>query len=229
MDIKDFFVALMGDWVVLMSGVASVVLAVVGIAKKWEKVPRWAFWLAAIVCFFLASARVWTTEHKTALQLQSQLDELKNPNLSCSIEQVSDTHNLDTAVVALVVTVRNTGAPSVAEQYELSVQTASGQVVGQPLTIPPVLHLTYPNRVIDVNTAMDLHHKTINPIPHNALKRGYLLFAIPGISSARIDALSLAYEIVFRDINGKQSKCSRAATDQTGPGNTADFAGVDEN
>lgn len=58
MDFKDFFRALISDWVALMSGIASVSLTIIGIAKKWKQVPVWVFWLAAALCFFAASGRV---------------------------------------------------------------------------------------------------------------------------------------------------------------------------
>jgi hypothetical protein len=233
MEIGHFLIALMGDWVALMSGIASVVLTLVGIAKKWEQVPRWAFWGAAIVCVLLASARVWSTEHRKVLELQMQVDEFKNPNLTCSIDQVSagrrpeDSNEI--AIVALVVSIRNTGAPSSIEQYDLRVRTSGGgQLSGQRLTIPPHYQFTYPNRTIELNPQLDLNHKTVNPVAHNALKRGYLLFAIPGTSLTRLEGMALDYEITFKDINGKQLNCSRGAQDQSGPGNWLDFPGISE-
>jgi hypothetical protein len=64
MDFKEFLAALSADWVSLMSGIASVVLTVISVARRWQSIPRWALWVAAAICFFLASARVWTTEHR---------------------------------------------------------------------------------------------------------------------------------------------------------------------
>ena len=79
MDLGSFLAAIMADWVALMSGIASVLLTIIGIAKKWERIPSWAFWLAATVCFFIASGRVWTTEHRALLQADTKLDQLTKP------------------------------------------------------------------------------------------------------------------------------------------------------
>src|SRR5713226_6553218 len=90
MDFRDFFSALLGDWISLMSGIASVALMVVAFVRKWDKVPRWAFVIAAIACFFLASARAWTTEHRRAQSLKDEIDRQAYPQFSCEINQVSE-------------------------------------------------------------------------------------------------------------------------------------------
>ena len=82
MDLSKFLLALMSDWISLMSGIASVILTIVGIAWKWTSVPRWVFWLTASLCFFFASARVWTTEHRRADELNAALDRKQGTNVS---------------------------------------------------------------------------------------------------------------------------------------------------
>jgi len=62
MDLLGFLLALSADWVALMSGGASVILTALGFFRE-PKVQRKMFWFAALLCFFLASVRVWTTEH----------------------------------------------------------------------------------------------------------------------------------------------------------------------
>jgi hypothetical protein len=71
MDFGAYVLAFGQDWITLMSGIASVILAIIGVAKKWDRVPRWAFILAALICFFVASGRIWTTEHRARVQLES--------------------------------------------------------------------------------------------------------------------------------------------------------------
>ena len=56
MDLRGFLASITADWITLMSGIASVILLIVGVAKKWESVPRRALWIMATVCFFFASA-----------------------------------------------------------------------------------------------------------------------------------------------------------------------------
>jgi len=64
MDLPGFLTALVSDWISLMSGIASVALTIIGFARKWGQVPRWAFWSAGLVCFLFAAARIWTNEHR---------------------------------------------------------------------------------------------------------------------------------------------------------------------
>jgi hypothetical protein len=70
MEFRAFLGAFTADWVTLMSGIASVILLILGTFRKWNNVPRPVFWIAAALCFFFASARVWTTEH---YKVQSQI------------------------------------------------------------------------------------------------------------------------------------------------------------
>lgn len=74
MNSTGFFKALVTDWVSLMGGIASVALTIIGFARKWEQVPRWAFSAAGLVCFFLASARIWTTENRKVRAYASNSD-----------------------------------------------------------------------------------------------------------------------------------------------------------
>jgi hypothetical protein len=60
------------DVVALMTGIASLVLAIIA-AFQDKPVPRSAFWVSAGVCFVLASFRVWRTKH-LALLLERQMN-----------------------------------------------------------------------------------------------------------------------------------------------------------
>jgi hypothetical protein len=63
MDLSGFLSALVADWISLMSGVASVVLTVLGFFRK-PQTHRKMFWSAALLSFFIASVRIWTAEHR---------------------------------------------------------------------------------------------------------------------------------------------------------------------
>jgi hypothetical protein len=53
----EYFHVMSRDWVSLMSGIASVVLAVLGAILK-NPLPRSALWIAAVLCYMLSSFRV---------------------------------------------------------------------------------------------------------------------------------------------------------------------------
>lgn len=63
MNLSGFFLAMLRDWISLMSGIAAIVLTAIGLARKWKALPPQAFRVAALVCFFVAAARVWTTQN----------------------------------------------------------------------------------------------------------------------------------------------------------------------
>src|SRR6266852_6758605 len=127
MEFKHFLIALTTDWVALMSGIASVILAIIGVAKKWERVPPWVFWWTAIICFFFSSIRVWTTEHRARLAA-----ELKStPNLLGDIEFASvfpkDLQADTDTVVLLFARIANDGAPSFADVKEIKIILRDGR------------------------------------------------------------------------------------------------------
>jgi len=75
MDLSGFFFALSKDWITLMSGIFSVIFAILAhISHKRirqffgkEENQRRIFWGMALLCFFFASVRVWTDEHKKSM------------------------------------------------------------------------------------------------------------------------------------------------------------------
>jgi hypothetical protein len=58
-----FLRAFAGDWIALVSGVASVVLSILA-ASSTTNLPNWTFWVAAATSFLVASFRVWTKENR---------------------------------------------------------------------------------------------------------------------------------------------------------------------
>jgi hypothetical protein len=61
-DLRVFIRSFWPDWMARMSGVASVVLTFWGIVFN-HPIMRWHVFLAAFVCYFIASFRVWQKEY----------------------------------------------------------------------------------------------------------------------------------------------------------------------
>ncbi len=61
---RDFLRSLLADWIALVSGIASFLLALTGaiFVASW---PSWVFWPAAYVCLAVASYRVWKKTNET--------------------------------------------------------------------------------------------------------------------------------------------------------------------
>jgi hypothetical protein len=138
MDLKQFLLAFGSDWVTLMSGIASVALTVIGVAKKWEQVPRRAFWLAVAICFLFASARVWTNEHRARLAIQKHYDDLTKSNITGTIDwAIIGTQPNDGSHVGLIASLINIGASSAIDplSWELKVRGDNATYTGQPNTL----------------------------------------------------------------------------------------------
>ena len=65
----NYLIAFERDWVALMSGIASVILAIIGAALE-KTIPPWTFWLASASCLVWASYRVWLREHNKVSALE---------------------------------------------------------------------------------------------------------------------------------------------------------------
>src|ERR1017187_8563562 len=108
-DFKGFGYAILTDWVSLMSGIASVILVIVGFVKHWDAVPRWAIIITAAVCFFIAGARVWTTQNNARITAEKKLEELTAPKLGGYIEgiAVAPANNPPGTILTVMATITN--------------------------------------------------------------------------------------------------------------------------
>ena len=43
-----------------------------GVGAVWSGIPAWAFWAAALLCFFYTSFRVWQKEHRKVAELTEE-------------------------------------------------------------------------------------------------------------------------------------------------------------
>src|SRR6185295_96383 len=80
MYLKAYFIALAHDWLALMSGIASVIVAFFAAYFPPTSVAavRTTLWVTAVVCFVVSSYRVWVKEHikaKTTLERSKPIDE----------------------------------------------------------------------------------------------------------------------------------------------------------
>jgi hypothetical protein len=73
-ELGAFLSAFSADWVSLVSGSASVVLACVG--ALWGGTPGWWFWGAALLCLLVAAFRVWVKEHRAVRAREQELTAL---------------------------------------------------------------------------------------------------------------------------------------------------------
>jgi hypothetical protein len=119
-NIGEYLLAFTHDWVTLMSGIASVVLTIAGIARKWEFIPRWYWLVTAAICFFVASFRVWNAEHRKYLETQSTLQNISKPKFILSVFSSVNFYveTEDKTVMFPTMRIINHGADSIVSDYK---------------------------------------------------------------------------------------------------------------
>lgn len=206
MDIKEFILALFNDWVSLMSGIASVILSILGIVRRWEQVPRWVYFLVAAACFLFSSARVWTTEHRARIEVEKRLEEEKrdrpHPELSAEVVQTLWVDTQPGSVLFALVRVKNVGMlPSVAEGFHFRANAIN--IDQNPTLIPReiIVNTLQKKRVAEFHPDNDITTRIMTPIASGSTLVGWLYFVIPQADTEKM--LSVKKEIQFSDVLGR--------------------------
>src|ERR1035437_8572062 len=225
MEIKAFLDALGGDMVALLSGIGSVVLLILGITVFHKKeLPRWIVLVVAAVCFFLASARVWTTEHRAYLRTEKSLKELTTPKLGCKITtMVSAKLKRGDKNSFLVVggTITNQGAPTVLDLWRVAIRFHDGSI----LRAEPMVPLGPGGRLSITGGALGLepedgwaHKAACDPIETGGAAAGWLYFVIRNLPTDEFwDHHPTAVILNVTDVNGKEWSFEQAIDGQDSP------------
>jgi hypothetical protein len=207
MDLRLFFTALTGDTVALMSGAGSVVLLILGLTVFFNKpLPRGIVLLVAAACFFLASARIWTAEYRARIAAEKKLDDLTKPKLVGVIDQwfAGDSSEAGGFPVFVVVSIKNDGAPSIAQGFRMRIKADAYDVTVGPTFIPKGFRVRDKDHklIADFDQAEKWQDKAEIPVTQGVKLRGWLLFVFKGVSSKQVqNATDRIREIHFRDIN----------------------------
>jgi len=203
MDLREFILALVADWVSLMSGIASVILALLGTIRKWQDVPRWAFITAAAICFFVASARIWTTEHRKYLVEV----ERNKPDFSFTAGLVFSFYSTENDVTIVLATVRivNSGADSAVIDWNahwkspnLDTNANCIQILSEPFKIQ------LPNgQPFVMNRSEQIMNRTSVPIPRGGKATGWLPISVPGSVAPNGLSDDTVITVTITDYTGK--------------------------
>jgi hypothetical protein len=167
--------------------------------------------------FFLA----WRDEHNNYLRTSEELQKIKSPILTGEImtsaviaptvggsltetEKITD----NDTVLMLVVRIKNQGAPTILDNWRLTV-TYPGMAPKEAilLTPPPGTMLGPKPADLTFSSADFLPDKTItNPIPTGGAVTGNLMFLVRGISpAAPIEVVKGAQlDLYFKDVGGSE-------------------------
>jgi hypothetical protein len=190
-----------------------------------------AFWVGGVVCILLAFFLTWRDEHRSLLTSNANLITVTNlwknevahtktqwtqeatslrlqlensgPRFSGEIEQtgcIGETHTAST-VLFVQVTLRNAGAPSVAEGWHADLTTSKLKVNLIPAYIPSTI-LTLGEFTFDGanNSLLD---KTIKPIVGGGFVRGWLMYPLADININLLNDPDMHLVIHYMDNNRK--------------------------
>ena len=114
--------------------------------------------------------------------------------------------------LVVLVSVKNTGAPSAISDTRLTAQPGGrGRVIsGTPQFMPDQVQVRCPDGTslsFPAKAALD----TVQPIPTNKEASGVLLYAFPGVSVRDLKLPGTTYELAITDMQGRRYVGSRAA------------------
>lgn len=128
----------------------------------------------------------------------------------------------DTASTLMImfVSLRNHGMPSIAEGWQLSIRTASHQIVRASMRlVPPVVSVkSLGGEEIQYSGQDALYEKAIQaPIPTGGLVRGILFFVFERMARDVVGRSGSVLTLTFNDVSGKVYLVSTTAGEQTSP------------
>jgi hypothetical protein len=225
-DLVTWIWAVVREWQTLITGgVATAVLTI--IQSRRQKSFSWPFTRNVFAVFLLTAFFLsWRAEFRRRVSAEALIADA-NPKLIGRIDWIAqnierrrdnsgDTNSY--ALVAVVATVRNSGAASVAERWSMSLNFSGKSVEGQVVNLgdKDVYNIPLPGQVLNLNADQYLPRLTLAvPITKTSEAQGFLIAAFAGVSQ---DQLNLHPKVVvsFVDVNQKPY-LMEARMDQSSP------------
>jgi hypothetical protein len=233
----NWLLALVDNWRVLLGGggTGGAVLLIVQVAEwlEWFKLKKWLKIFLIIWCFILgASFMAWqdaqtdlaneTNKYNSEHQSLLEAEDTSEPKLEVKIGTMMAAHNgLQQAVLTLVITVVNHGAPSVVSLDKVSVVTRNGNQFLAKMMIPTGKDVLLsgaqgnPNVILHANDHFP--ERAMNsPTPQGGATVGWIMFVIPEISQQELEAPGTQVVVECSDVNGKSTSAERTFTNEFG-------------
>ena len=234
-DFVKFFGAVAAGWVFLMSGIASVGVAVWLRIRRRSDIATAPFWVIAAICLLFAFFLAWRSERRGRIAGESTVQEMATPHLEGSIEMIDVGHIKSTdelqSVVLIWLGVRNQGADSIAGGYRLQIMVG-GNEIGQwpPWKISRNIHFEDFGVMLPLAAGSgSIYEKTVDhAIPRGSQVRGILMFIIRGIPMSTLTRSSVTYNVLFRDVRDKICIASHVMTGQPHTSYPVDVPGTPE-
>src|SRR5580693_9852215 len=118
---SGFLLAVANHWVSLMSGIASVGIALwLRFRNKTDIDSTW-FWGVGFVCLFLAFFFAWQDEFEKSVELDKKIAELSETQMDFVVDAINrfPLENQTVTGVLLVLRVTNRGSPSIVDNFTI--------------------------------------------------------------------------------------------------------------
>jgi hypothetical protein len=212
--------------VALMSGILSLLRELVGIYRGEKISQRSLFWHSVLIAFVLSAGVVWWQQTQTistlkgaVLNAQQRLTNLTIPKLKGEIYGFTvapaGKNNQDSLLALHSVTIKNTGAPSIADHFQLVIKVGNREVEAILFGLDPEvkIHLTAGtdnHRAMTLTGKDELRSKAMSqPIPTNGAipLPNFLIGIIHGLSKEDVQQKGNKLVLRFQDINGTPVEC----------------------
>jgi hypothetical protein len=193
-DVISFLYALFNHWIALMSGAVSLVLTLI-LRVRRKDISDKPFWVLTALCFLFAFYLTWQ-------------DERAKERLTCKIDKVvvDQWPDEEATQVFVLLSVRNTGTPTIAENYKLHIKASDLEYSAPPTKIPTNYPLSPTDKgsIATFDEQGSLMEKTRKPIATGDMVRGWLRFVIrlPEAKPAFIRHPGVTYTVTLTDVSG---------------------------
>jgi hypothetical protein len=240
-DFVPYLQAVLTHWVALMSGGVSVLVTFYQQIRKTA--GKYVLYVVAAMCVFFAGFQAWqdqyaltatTTSENT--NLHKQLDALDKPDLKAEIDEFvtgrvalafeNGKSTTGPASVLIVMSIRNLGADSIAEGYNLQVFGVDGGFIGNGTMelLPDNFKLGY----FKVTNDQLLTNKSEEiPIPRGGSRKGYLFFVIENVDVSLLQRMGTKFVVSFKDVTGRPYSVESVVTHHTLSKNPSWYPGTD--
>jgi hypothetical protein len=161
--------------------------------------------------FFLA----WRDEHKAVENLKLEVEQTKKaldserqnnaPQLSAEIEEIifgaPQDGNTSRAFVFILLTIRNTGSPSVATSWWLHLKSKDLDLTIPPTQLPDEFKTTDQNGYPVVFHGKEaIYEKAMQPIQRGSIVRGWAGYIVQGVTLKQLSSSETEYTVTFFDV-----------------------------
>ncbi len=226
MAIKEFLVAVFSNWVEAV----GIILAVLPFIEKLPRVKAWLqdkpfleryawlLWIVGGFCIVYGFYSAWFEQRIAATEAQKKFDELSKPKLSIEILEIiqGDIEGLPEEKrglrVFFQVSIKNLGAPSIADSFLVTIEKGDLKRTTQPIFIYDGYTVTggSDKHVIAKFKRGDaLYEKTSSPIERGDKKTGWLLVEFEGINHEQMSGPGRKFVVQCSDVTGEKIYATR--------------------